>query len=104
LEEKLRLREAAFAKGKAEWADGIRNRPSHRFRYFSMRPLNNAVMIHYLLYLNNLKLFESLYQAEGRNLTRVIELIREAVPKGREPFATVQALLDKRSTGMTTVR
>ncbi|HET8564528.1 MAG TPA: aminopeptidase, partial [Candidatus Binatia bacterium] len=104
LEEILRLREEVFAKGKAEWADRISTRPSHRFRYFSMRPLNNAVMIHYLLYMNNLKLFESLYQAEGGNLVRVIDLIREAVPKGREPFATVQALLDKRTSGMTTVR
>jgi len=103
-EEKLRLREEVFAQGKAEWADHIITRPSHRFRNFSKQLLNNAVMIHYLLYLNNLRLFESLYEAEGRNLVRVIDSLREAVPKGEEPFATVQALLNKRTTGLTIVR
>jgi predicted aminopeptidase len=93
LEEKLRLREAIFDRGKKEWGERIAGRPAHRFRGFAKQPLNNAVMIHYLLYLKNLKLFEELYESRGRNLARVIDSLREAVAKGGEPFETVRGLL-----------
>jgi predicted aminopeptidase len=94
LEEKLRLREAIFERGKKEWEVRIAARPAHRFRGFSKQPLNNAVMIHYLLYLKNLKLFEELYESHGRNLARVIDSLREAVDKGGEPFEAVRALMN----------
>jgi len=71
LEEKLRLREEIFEGGKNTWAEWIAARPGHRFRGFAKQPLNNAVMIHYLLYLKNLKLFEELYESRGRNLAHV---------------------------------
>lgn len=96
-EEKLRLRQEIFTRGKEEWAQRIASRPSHRFRNFAQQPLNNAVMIHYLLYLKNLRLFESLYQLEGKNLVRTIESIRQAVDHGGEPFDRVRTLLDKKS-------
>ena len=67
-EDKLRLREEVFARSKSEWARRIAARPAHRFRGFSLQPLNNAVLMHYGVYLNNLQLFESLYELEGRNL------------------------------------
>ncbi|MBI2533051.1 MAG: hypothetical protein HYW03_12715, partial [Deltaproteobacteria bacterium] len=63
-----------------------------RFRGFAKQPLNNAVMIHYLLYLKNLRLFEALYELQGRDLARVIAAMREAVPKGDDPFETVRGL------------
>jgi hypothetical protein len=50
-----------------------------------------------MLYLKNLKLFEALYEAEGKNLVQVIDSIREAVAKGGEPFEAVQSLLSKRN-------
>ena len=92
LGEKLRLREAIFERGKKEWDERIVDRPGHRFRGFAKQPLNNAVMIHYLLYLKNLKLFEALYELQGRDLARVIGAMREAVPKGDDPFETVRGL------------
>jgi predicted aminopeptidase len=92
-EEKLRLREGIFAQGKKEWDGRIANRPSHRFRGFSKQPINNAVLIHYILYLKNLKLFEELYQVKGKHLTSAIEAIREAVKDGGEPFEAVRGLL-----------
>ncbi|MGB7948651.1 MAG: hypothetical protein WCH75_13290, partial [Candidatus Binatia bacterium] len=61
----------------------------------SKQPLNNAVLIHYLLYLKNLQVFESLYQQNGNNLVEFIESVRLAVEKGGEPFERVQALLAK---------
>ena len=93
LEDKLWLREAIFERGKKEWEERIAARPAHRFRGFAKQPLNNAVMIHYLLYLKNLKMFEALYEARGRSLVRVIESLGEALPKGNDPFETVRALL-----------
>jgi predicted aminopeptidase len=96
-EDKLLLRQQAFTRAKEEWSEWITKHPTHRFRNFSKQPLNNAVIIHYMLYLKNLKLFEALYQAEGKNLVRAIDSIREAVAEGGEPFEAVQNLLNKRN-------
>ena len=93
LEEKLRLREHIFESGKKEWEERIAARPGHRFRGFAKQPLNNAVMIHYLLYLKNLELFEAVYEAKAKNLIKVIDAIREAVTEGGEPFDAVRLLL-----------
>lgn len=94
LEDKLRLREEVFARSKAEWARRVSTGAAPRFRGFALQPLNNAVLMHYIIYLKNLKLFEALYDAEGRNLARFIATIREPVKRGDEPFAVVQLLLD----------
>ncbi|HEY7317462.1 MAG TPA: aminopeptidase [Candidatus Binatia bacterium] len=93
-EDKLRLREEVFARSQAEWARRIANPPGHRFRSFAQQPLNNAVIINYFLYLKNLKLFEALYQAEGKDLPRTIGAIKEAVANGGEPFDAVRKRLD----------
>src|SRR4029434_3781623 len=96
-EEKLLLRQQVFTRGKEEWSEWVTQHPTHRFRNFSKQPLNNAVIIHYMLYLKNLKLFEALYEAEGKNLVQAIDSIREAVAKGGEPFKAVQNLLSSRN-------
>ena len=97
-EEKLRLRQELFQQCKEDWSSRIANRPRHRFRGFLQQPLNNAVIIHYLLYLRNLKLFESVYQTTDQNLVGAIESIRQAVEKGGDPFQRVQALIEGRKT------
>jgi len=97
-EEKLRLRQELFQQCKEDWSSRIADRPRHRFRGFLQQPLNNAVLIHYLLYLRNLKLFESVYQTTDQNLVGAIESIRQAVEKGGDPFQRVQALIDGRKT------
>ncbi|HXV80765.1 MAG TPA: aminopeptidase, partial [Candidatus Binatia bacterium] len=96
-EEKLRLRQGVFARAKEEWSQLIAQHQNHRFRNFAKRPLNNAVIIHYMLYLKNLKLFEALYDAEDKNLASAIDSIREAVANGGEPFEAVENLLNKRN-------
>jgi len=93
LDEKLRLREEIFEHGKKAWAERIAARPLHRFRGFAAQPLNNAVMIHYLLYLKNLKLFEAIYEAREKNLIEAIDAIREAVKESGEPFEAVRGLV-----------
>ena len=96
-EDKLRLREEVFRRSQAEWARRVANRPGNRFRSFTQQPLNNAIIINYFLYLKNLKLFEALYEAEGKNLLLAIDSIREAVAKGGEPFESVQSFLNNKN-------
>lgn len=97
-EEKLRLREEAFTRGKEEWSERIADNPSHRFRNFARQKLNNAVIIRYQLYLKNLPMFEALYETTGKDLVAAIDSVRKAVRKGGEPFEAVQNLMSQRAT------
>jgi len=99
--DKLRLREAVFARGKAEWARRSADWPVQRYRGFSQQPLNNAVLMHYVVYLKDLDLFESLYRAAGQNLVKTIELLKDAADKGGEPFEAVQKLLSAMNANVT---
>ena len=93
-DEKLRLREEIFSQSKEEWSHRIAGRPAHRFRGYSQQQLNNAVIAHYLLYLRDFELFESLYEAEGKELARLVALIRESVQQnGGDPFEAARGLL-----------
>jgi predicted aminopeptidase len=97
--DKLRLREEVFSRSKAYWTERLDgSNPGRRFRGFLHQKLNNALLMHYLVYLSDLDLFESLYEAENKNLDRFIAVIREPVKKGRDPFSTVETLLEKRRT------
>jgi len=91
--DKLRLREEVFARGKAEWARRIAGRSLPRYRSFSQQPLNNAVLMHYLVYLSDLGLFESVYQQSGQSLVKTVELLKRATDEGGEPFEAVRRLL-----------
>lgn len=92
VEEKLKLREQIFTRSKDDWSRRITSRPDHRFRGFARQEVNNAVIASYLLYLKELELFESLYEAQGRDLGRFVESVGEAVYSGGEPFDAVREL------------
>jgi predicted aminopeptidase len=94
LRDKLHLREQVFTQGKTEWAERIKAGSARRYRGFVLQPLNNAVLMHYVTYLTNLRLFESFYVAEGKSLARFVVAIHEVAKRGKEPFAVVQSLLD----------
>jgi hypothetical protein len=51
--------------------------------------------MHYVVYLKDLDLFESLYEACGRNLARTVSALKEAAAKG-EPFEEVRRWLRER--------
>jgi len=91
--DKLRLREEVFTRAKAEWARRIADQPQHRLRNFSRLPLNNAVLMHYVVYLKDFDLFESLYDLSGRSLKKTIEYLKQAVDGGGEPFDAVRVFL-----------
>jgi predicted aminopeptidase len=101
MDDKLRLRDEVFARSKSEWARRIAARPSHRFRGFPQQPLNNAVLMHYGVYLNNLQLFESLYELEGRNLGRTIAALEQSTKHGDEPFRALRSWLNRHKSGTT---
>lgn len=93
--DKLRLREEVFARSQEEWQRYLAEHPDQSFRRFSQRSLNNAVLMNYLVYLTQIDMFESLYGANGNDLTRTVEAMRSAVAKGRDPFEAVHKWLDK---------
>ena len=93
LDEKLRLREEIFQRSKGDWAKRIADRPSHRFRGYGQQTVNNAVIAHYLLYLRELGLFESLYEVRGRDLADTVALMEKSVRNHRDPFDVVRQLL-----------
>ncbi|HXG53206.1 MAG TPA: aminopeptidase [candidate division Zixibacteria bacterium] len=92
-EDKLRAREAVFDRARRDWQERTAARPGHRFRGFSRQELNNAVLINFMLYLKNLRLFESVYHALGQSLPAVIASVRDAVDGGGDPFEKVRALI-----------
>ncbi len=93
--DKLRLREQVFTRSQEEWQRYIGDHPDQNFRRFGKRPLNNAVLMNYLVYLTHLNLFESLYAANGNDLRRTVGAMRNAVAEGGDPFEAVQHWLDK---------
>ncbi|HEY7557348.1 MAG TPA: aminopeptidase [Candidatus Binatia bacterium] len=92
--EKLQERDKIFAESQDRWARRVTDKSSRRFRDFSKQPLNNAVVVHYLLYLKELRLFQALYEAQGEDLNKTISVIREAVADGGEPFEAVRGRVE----------
>ncbi len=56
--------------------------------------LNNAVILQYLVYLQELSLFERVYQQQGQDLRVTLEKITEAAKNGEEPFAATRRLVE----------
>ena len=82
-------REQLFAAAQAEFR-GLPLRDD-TYRRFGTRTLNNAVILHYLLYADRLALFEAVYQAQGRNLAATIRHIAAHAPGAADPFAAIAA-------------
>jgi hypothetical protein len=59
--------------------------------------MNNAVIANYLLYFKDLELFESVYNASGKDLVRAIGAIRDTLRTG-EPFEDVRTLAKRLET------
>lgn len=61
---------------------------------FGTEPLNNAVVLHYLMYADRLQMFEDLYQQQDKNVGRTIAVVLDAIRDHHDdPFAAVQAQL-----------
>ncbi len=92
-EEKLRLREGIFSRSRKEWVEQVAGKPQHQYRGYGEREVNNATMVRYLLYLGGLELFESLYEARGKDLVKLMDSIRQSIERGEPPFEAVRDLV-----------
>ncbi len=69
---------------------------THRNSGFAQEKLNNAVLLHYFLYEQELGLFEEAYQQMGKNLRRALEHITLWAQNGKDPFAAVRLALSSK--------
>ena len=81
------------------------------YRNFGSEPLNNAIILHYRVYNDRLRLFDDLFHQQGDDLAQTIRIVLDAVGKQRDdPFAAVRARLRvapssaERSSAMTATR
>jgi len=90
-EEKLRQREELFAQLQQEFRS--LPGPVRQNTDFATVRLNNAVVLQYLIYLQELALFERIYQQNGRDLRATLTQITEGAKKDSDPFAGVRSLV-----------
>ncbi len=90
----LAARAALFAQARADYralpfANG-------GFPSFVAEPLNNAVLLHYLLYGTDLDLFETIYHARGDDLGGAIAFIQAAAKTApSDPFGAVRRAFEE---------
>lgn len=93
--EKLRRRTELFEAMQAAWREQIAGRDDHLHGRFGDVELNNAVLMQDYLYVNNLELFEMLYERTGRNLRSLIERVREATEMEVLPYESLAQLVGR---------
>lgn len=91
-EEKIQQREPVFAQLQEEF----RCLPTkiRRNADLATSRLNNAVILQYLVYLQDLSLFERIYQQHGQDLRVTLEAITKAAANGEAPFAATRMLIN----------
>jgi predicted aminopeptidase len=89
--EKLQRREDLFTQLQQEFRS--LPGPVRQNTDFATVRLNNAVVLQYLMYLQDLALFERVYQQEGQDLRTALARIMDAAKAETDPFAGVHNLL-----------
>ena len=70
------------------------------YKEFATRPLNNAVILHDLMYTDRLQLFEDLFRQQDGDLARTIQTVLDAVrERAGDPFAAVEAVRQPTAAG-----
>jgi predicted aminopeptidase len=69
------------------------------YKGFDRIRLNNAVIVHQLIYATRLDLFEQAYVAAGGDLAATIERIRQVCEDTRDPFAALETAVGVASKG-----
>ena len=65
-------------------------------RHFDQIPLNNAVLLAHRQYFHRLETFQRLYDYLGRDLRRVVELMREIRVSGGDPSVYLDRWMEER--------
>jgi predicted aminopeptidase len=99
--EKLSQREKLFAQIQQEYRalPGLLNDKSP----LASGTLNNAILLHHLVYLQELALFEQAYQQTGQDLQRTLTRITESVEDTAEPFAAVKTQLERSAQAFSAI-
>lgn len=90
-EEKLQQRETLFAQLQQEFRS--LPGPVRQNTDFATVRLNNAVVLQYLIYLQDLALFERVYQQHGKDLRTTLTRITAAAKTKADPFAAIRSLV-----------
>ena len=90
--EKLSQREKLFAQIQEEYR-ALPGRLNDKSPFASGK-LNNAILLHHLVYMQELALFEQVYQQTDQDLQRTLTRITESVEDTAEPFAEVKVQLE----------
>ncbi|NOT55994.1 MAG: hypothetical protein HOP18_15450 [Deltaproteobacteria bacterium] len=90
--EKLQQRETLFTQLQQEFRS--LPGPVRQNTDFATVRLNNAVVLQYLIYLQDLALFERVYQQEGRDLRAALTRVINAAKTEGEPFGAVRGLVE----------
>jgi predicted aminopeptidase len=90
--EKLQQRETLFAQLQQEFR--LLPGPVRQNSDFATVRLNNAVVLQYLIYLQDLALFERVYQQDGQDLRVTLTRIINATKTVDDPFATIRGVVD----------
>ena len=99
--EKLSQREKLFARIQQEYR--ALPGPLNDTSPFASGKLNNAILLHHLVYMKELALFEQVYQHTGQDLQRTLSRITDSVADTAEPFAEVLAQSRRYSLSSGTV-
>jgi predicted aminopeptidase len=90
--EKLRRREAVFARARAEFARRFPSPPGRPPHPFVTEPLNNAVVVAYAVYHGDTPVHRRMLARLGGNLRALVRLYRHAVENHRDPLAWLAGL------------
>jgi predicted aminopeptidase len=93
-EEKLRGREEIFRSLQAEFREVSTRLETHTYKNLEKVGLNNAVLLAHQRYVHRLDQFDLLYEALGKNLGKLIEVLKEVQRSGENP----RSFLEKWST------
>lgn len=88
--EKLRQREVLFARLQEEFR--ALPGPVRQNSDFATVQLNNAVVLHYLVYMQDLEVFEAIFQYNGNDLRETLRRIMAAAKGAADPFEKVREL------------
>lgn len=69
-----------------------RKLPLERHKGLFPQGVNNAIVLHYSLYLSGLEEFSRLYRERNLDLRRTIEVVKEAVDGSDDPFQAVRSI------------
>jgi predicted aminopeptidase len=93
-EEKLRGREEIFRSLQVEFREVSTRLATHTYKNLEKVGLNNAVLLAHQRYVQRLDRFDHLYESLGKNLGKLIEVLKEVQRSGENP----NSFLEKWST------